>query len=262
MKYWDEITIIKVLALFLILVFIANGCIVPRSTGIDLEEKDNFYDVVTEYYIQDAVNVRYPQIQGLGDSIREQAINELIRNDLFETEINEQLREVEYVIDNYGVDEKYYLELDYEITMCTEKIFSVIYTGNGAFKTSAFSTYAIYAITVDLELVTIMKLSDFINVDSSLVEKMKSSTEVTNGAVKNGMDNETLLRVIQTDIEEKEESIIRCLSRMSGGYCTFAVSPDSLFISISIVHALGSYALIKIPYVHKDDNSEANSSAD
>jgi len=90
------------------------------------ETIDETYSIVTKTFIQGEVNVKYPQIQGLGDNDREQAINTLIKNSLFETQIDEQLKEVKYVVENHGIEEDYFLELEYEITMHTDKLLSIL----------------------------------------------------------------------------------------------------------------------------------------
>jgi len=210
------------------------------------ETIDETYSIVTKTFIQGEVNVKYPQIQGLGDNDREQAINTLIKNSLFETQIDEQLKEVKYVVENHGIEEDYFLELEYEITMHTDKLLSILYTGSGAFKSSAFPTYSIYAITIDLEQVTTLSLSDFTNVDEELIKKMQASTNVTNGAVKDGMDKEDLLYVVQVVTVEKAGYIIEALKGEPQSYYTFAITPDSLLISIMIDHASGDYALIEL----------------
>lgn len=205
------------------------------------------YDIYIESFIRDGVNVEYPQIQGLDDKVKEKAINTLIENNLFETQINEQLKEVAEVIKNHGIDEDFYLNLKYEVTLHTDKILSVLYTGTGAFKSSAFPTNSLNTITIDLEHVTTLNLSDFIDVDGTLIQKMKASTNVTNEAIKRGMNKETLFRIIEDIDAADEDFIIECHSGKPEGDYAFAVTPDSLLISIPINHACGDYVIIEVP---------------
>jgi len=75
---------------------------------------------------------------------------------------------------------------------------------------------------------------------------MQASTNVTNGAVKDGMDKEDLQYVVQVVTAEKAGYIIEALKGEPQSYYTFAITLDSLLISIMIDHASGDYALIEL----------------
>lgn len=132
---------------------------------------------------------------------------------------------------------------NYQVTMSTPELLSVIYTGNSKIEGAAFPTNDIYAITIDLKNSIKLKLSDFTTIDTNLAQKIKQSTAVTNEAVKNGMDRNDLITVIQnTDYQ----TLIKGLKE-EWAYNTFYVTPNSLVVSVDVAHAAGDYALVELP---------------
>lgn len=232
---------------------VEESCIIES----DIEERENIYEILEETFIDKTIgniDIKYPQMQGLADSEIESKINKLIKDNIFETQINEQVEEVKNDIEKYGSNEAYYLELDFEITMQTDKILSILYTGIGSFETSQFPTYNIYAIVIDLQNGTMLMLSDFIEIDNGLIDKMKNAISVTNGLYEDEeLNKEELFRILQIVTLEDEEFILKALKRESSGYYTFAIKPDSLLVSIAIAHASGDYILVEIPYEHVKD---------
>ena len=206
---------------------------------------NQLYLIITGTFLHGNIDVQYPQIHGLRDDFREKAINDLIKNDLPETQVK---KSIDYYKGDDKMDDKMdilALDLKYQVTMHTEEILSVLYTGQAKLEGGAFSTSAVYAITIDLKNVTKLKLTDFTSIDSNLVEKIKQSTNVTNDAVKNGMDKKHLIAGVQN---KNDQYIIDGLSE-EWGYYTFCVTPNSLIVSIAISHAAGDYALIEIQVI-------------
>ncbi|MDR1305971.1 MAG: DUF4163 domain-containing protein, partial [Treponema sp.] len=86
------------------------------------EFQETLYDIASGTFTQDEITIRYPQIHGLGDDAREKAINDLIVNDLIASQIPDQ-------------DDPYYhgtilnLNLEYEVTLRTPELLSVLFTG-------------------------------------------------------------------------------------------------------------------------------------
>jgi hypothetical protein len=224
----------------------------------EVKEKDNLkviykpkiekYEIVSTHYVQDGVDVKYPQITGLENKGKEEAINLLIKNNLFENWINDQVEDVRKTIEEYGVDDAYYLQLDYEVTISTGNVLSILYTGEGSFKTSAFPSYAIHTTTIDFEQIKLLSLSNFIDVDNHLLEEMKLSENIMNESIKLGASKEKMLKVTKDAIDSWEGGIIEALEGEPSGYYTFAVTSNSLLISISVFHAGGDYVIIEIPY--------------
>lgn len=208
----------------------------PTTTpSLNVETEKQPYTIVTAIFSQDNIKIEYPQIKGLEDKSKEKVINDLIKNDLLKNEVEEP-------INTYG-DGTLTMNWNYQVTLSTPELLSVIYTGNSEIEGAAFSTNDIYTITIDLKNATKLILSDFTTIDTNLAQKIKRSTVVTNEAVKNGMDTYDLITEIQN---EDDQTLIKGLSEQ-WPYYTFYVTPNSLVISIAVSHAGGDYALIELP---------------
>jgi len=232
-------TMKKMIWVLAALTFLVTGCIAgndqsssfSRDTAPE-QSQTEFYSIITETFEQGNVNVQYPQISGLGDDEKEKAINYLISDHILYTVIKVQ---------DESLMAEQTLELNYQVTAQTTGILSILYTGSANIEGSAFATNNVYAITIDLEDVIGLKLSDFTEVDTDLAKKIKQSTNITSSY--SGTFDERLLPAIQN---EKDNYIISGLTE-EWAYYTFCVTPDSLIVSIAISHAGGDYVLIEVP---------------
>lgn len=219
------------------------------SIILDIPEfSEPSYTIYTEYFIQGNINVQYPQIEGLSDKVLEQSINDFIETELFKIKIDEQLKEVQKTIE-HGVDDDYNLILEYNITMYTDELMSILYTDRGSYNTSQYPTDGVMGLTIDMKTGQKLKLSDFIQIDKNLIDKLKNSDNICNDALlKENMPKGEFIKVVQDELEHNSNFIIEVLHGELENLYTFAVSPNSLFISIIILHAAGDYALIEVPY--------------
>lgn len=202
------------------------------------------YEILTETYEQGEIRIQYPQIVGLSDEKKQEAINELIRNDLIKTQVDDVLEGLE----NDYCEDIFHLDLEYDIKMQSAEILSILYTGTSLIETLYDETYSTYysqeidAITINMKTAEKLKLTDFIDVDEELVRRIKDCKDYTNGAISDEEEKEALLPVIQ---EECADFIIDGLTDCWGPY-QFCVSPDALLISIGTVHAGGDYILFTL----------------
>lgn len=211
----------------------------PDSLSIDNGNgigKNQPYSISTATFSQYNIKIQYPQIKGLGDDSKEKTINDLIKNDVMN-------RQVEKPIKDYQDATKLTLELKYQVTMNTNELLSVLYTGYSNIEGSAHPNGDIYAITIELKNATKLRLSDFTTLDTNFVQKIKQSTAVTNEAVKDGMDKNDLITLIQN---KDDQTLIRGL-KGQWAYNTFYVTPNSLVVSVDVPHAAGDYALVELP---------------
>ena len=224
----------------------------PANVSDDSSE-GKLYSVVAELFVGDKDNkiyARYPQIQGLGDKEREDAINELIRSEFYRLNIEEQLKHVQQSWE-YGVEDYYYLKMDYDVMMQTDKLLSILYTEEGRFKTSFALCYSVQGITIDLERVEKLALTDFVTVDKRLLQRMRESEKVTNHFIdRDGKVDSSLLASVRENLDMSEDWLLEVLSGSldGGGGYTYAVSPEALHISVSISHAGGDYLLFELPF--------------
>ena len=210
-----------------------------NAPNLTAETKNQPYSITTATFSQDNINVQYPQISGLGDDSKEKALNNLIKNDVLNSQVEAPIKEYQDATHTKVLT----LDLKYQITMNTTELLSVFYTGRSDIVGSAHPNEAIYAITIDLKNPTKLKLSDFTTMDTNFAQKIKQSTAVTNDAVKNGMDKKGLITLIQ-GIDN--QTLIQGLQD-EWAYNSFHVTPNSLIVSVAVAHAAGDYALVELP---------------
>jgi len=210
-----------------------------NAPNLTAETKNQPCSITTATFSQDNIKVQYPQIRGLGDDSKEKTINDLIKNDVLNSQVEAPIKAYQDATHTKVLT----LDLKYQITMNTTELLSVVYTGRSNIVGSAHPNGAIYAITIDLKNATKLKLSDFTIIDTNLAQKIKQSTAVTNEAVKNEMDKNGLITLIQN---EDDQTLIKGLKE-EWGYYTFYVTPNSLVVSVAVAHAAGDYALVELP---------------
>lgn len=206
----------------------------------NVETKNQPYSITTATFSQDNIKIQYPQIIGLGDDSREKVINDLIKNDVLNGQVEAPIKAYQ---DATNAKVKLTLDLKYQVTMNTAELLSVVYTGYSLIEGSAHPTEDIYAISIDLKNTAKLKLSDFITMDTNLAQKIKQSTAVTNDSVKNGMNKNILIEAIQSI---DDQTLIQGLKNQ-WAYNAFYVTPNSLVVSVEVAHAIGDYALVELP---------------
>ncbi len=218
---------------------IPNKSVAVTQNPVTKNTENQSYSITTATYSQDNIKIEYPQIEGLPDNSKEKAINDLIKNDVLSSQVEEPIKNYQGAIEDKV---KITLDLKYQVKMNTTELLSVVYTGYSNIEGSAFPTKNIYGITIDLENVTKLKLSDFTTIDPTLAQKIKQSTAITNDAVKNGMDKNDLITAIKSI---DDQTLIEGLKEQ-WAYNTFYVTPDSLVVSVDVAHAIGDYAIIEL----------------
>lgn len=214
---------------------VAKPSTTTNTPDLAAETKKQPYQIITATFSQDNIKIQYPQIKGLGDDSKEKTINDLVKSDLFKNGVVEPI--------NFRGNDPLTMNWDYQVTMNTPELLSVVYTGNSRNERSAFPTDDIYAITIDLKNATKLKLSDITSIDTKLAQKIKQSTAVTNEAVKNGMDKNYLV----SDIQDNDDQTLIDGLKEQWAYYTFYVTPNSLVVSVAVFHVAGDYALIELP---------------
>ena len=204
------------------------------------------YQIVTSVYSEeDRVYFEYPQIQGMEDWAKQERINAIIYEDLIKTQITNVL---ESKGDSLQPDDKIVGNLEYAVTLQTERILSVFYFGRTAFENAHMRFGAAHGITIDLETETVLKLDDFMEINESLVQKIKESPYVMCPPLVYNNDKETYQFVLE-GIQNRDGELI--LSGLNGEYlvssCGFYLVSDAIVISIDIDYYLGDYALIMFP---------------
>lgn len=199
------------------------------ETDNEMLEEIYYIEFITYEYKN--IHVEYPVIRGLTDKGREEEINKLIENrillDIIQTDDIDRLNELNMVF-------------ECRITLQSQELLSFCNIGESfidGFK--PFNDF--YAMTIDIINAKELELSDFIEIDETLVERIKNSTDVTNQFVESGMDKKYLLLEIQ---DKDDESLIEDLTR---GWYGVVLEPDVIVVGVNVTYASGVYALIKLP---------------
>ncbi len=207
----------------------------------EIEYTEADYQIITETYEQGEIKLRYPQITGYEDEKKQEEINTMIRDDLMKTQVDEVLESIE----NDYLEIIPHLNLDYEITMQTAEILSILYTGNYQETNEFYSDpywFIVDALTIDMRNGRRLEITDFVDVDEELVKRIKECRDYTNEIIRNEQDKEDLSIVIQ---EARSDFIIEGLLDGHGEY-QFCVTPDALKVSIGTVHVGGDYIIFTL----------------
>ncbi len=251
----------KFISLFLSIVMmlpILSGCANQQRINLGASQprliEDLPYITVTNTYSDEEISIRYPRVMGLGDKSKEEEINELIKNDILESTINNLNidRSVGEIID---------LTMDFKVEMDTPEILSVIYTGISTcyrgqptldIRRSYIHENWVHTITINMETGSKLKLSDFTNIDMELVKRVKESEQVTNNVVENlilgygGADDiEECRQILSKIVRDKSDEYL--LKELEDNDDRFCVTSDSLIVAIGTYNAAGHFALVKIP---------------
>ena len=224
----------KILIAALLMPFVLAGC-AERSAQV----YSPAYFLHSETISQGNINIKYPQITGLADEAKQTAINNLIKNDLWETEVQSTINA--YKADNRNIANELALNLDYQVKLQTPQLLSILYTGTGSIAGGAFSN-EVYAITIDLKEAKKLQLADFVTVDTNFANEVLQSSKIAGPGVDFGARSDVLTEIHNSNAQ----SIIEGFNNQEA-YYTFDVAPDALEISIPISHAGGDYTLIEIP---------------
>lgn len=227
----------RVLFVMLAFLFLLSGCGSSRQEPVS--SGGTGYFLSTGETTQGTIHLRYPQITGLQDQKKQKTINEMIKTAIWESQVAPE-------IENYG-DDQLTLELQYRVTLQSDRLLSVVYTGTGNMKEGMHAYDAVDSITIDLQTAGRLRVSDFAAIDEAFIQKIGESTEMTNQAVEDGMDPDSFVEVVQGIVSQAVDtpyaSIIDELENGSAFYLT----TDALVVSLQVVEAYGGYALITLP---------------
>ncbi len=242
---------IKIYFLLVLLCLFLSGCNLSisqkREQSSDFADSSvsNLYTVVPEIISQGKITIKYPQIKGLGDDSKEKTINDIIKNTVWDNNV-ESIVIIYQDDQNVDVIKQLSQDLTYQVTLNTDALLSVVYTGTAYLEGGAFPTYVIDTITVDIKNAKKLELTDFTAIDNNLAQKIKHSTEVSNESVKEGMAQSNLIGEVQNF---DDQVLIQGLKEKYA-YYTYYLTPTSLVISVQVSHAGGDYALVTLPGKH------------
>ncbi len=217
----------------------------PVAQGTpDLTASPEAYQITTAEFNQDNIHIKYPQISGLQDASTEKAINDLIKNDIWDSQVQETLDAYE--------DEPINLDLDmtYEVTLLTDNMLSVMYSGSAYIEGGVHPNNTFHAITIDLKSGKRLFLCDFTQINKDLIEKLKQSKSIHNFVTDNEIQDDALLTELRNsligEIQDQDEKFM-IWDLKNQGDSAFYLTKDALVIRTYVSHVSGDYVLIDLP---------------
>lgn len=202
------------------------------------------YQITTAQLDQDGIHIQYPQIEALGDDGRENEINALIKNDIWESQVEDIIEACQ----TDGGSCRLNLDLKYRVTCRTEQILCAVYTGTSYIEGGIHPNQIFHAVTIDLKSGNRLYLTNFTEIDDTFVQKIKRSGAVTNVATE-GADAGQLSQIRENLMGElqnqSDRDMIWTLKNSSDS--NFFVTEDSLTVCVGVSHAAGDYVLVELP---------------
>ena len=196
------------------------------------------YEIGWGYFDQDQIHIDYPVLSGLADADLQEKINNLIYNDIYD-------KTVKSVQENYADEpdilEKLILDLTFRITLKTDDLLSIVYTGTGAISDGMHPNAELKTTTIDMRTGELLSLSDFVTVDEALVQRIQQADTVWSSTM-GDPDPGRLMWLIQ---EEDTGTILRILNAQASS-AVFYLTPHAIGIRLSVVHAAGDYAVVEL----------------
>lgn len=190
------------------------------------------YTIVSDNYVLDDkagnnIKIVYPKIIGFVDGNRQDEINNLLKNAAF--------------IATKQVDQNLTLDLDYTISLTTNRLISVQYDGFYYVTTAAHPINYFHTVNIDLETGKMLLLQDMVGVDDQLADKIINqgngvSEYLTSLEIEDIKNN----YLLDSRREDWNTTIYECNS--------FYLTPDHLGISFPTIHAMGDHIEYEIPY--------------
>jgi len=207
------------------------------------------YSVRSQTVSKGKVHIQYPQIGGMADAGKQEKINTLIKNDVWDANVGESLK-------LYPFDQISYT-IKYQVMMQTDRLLSINYTGKAYITGAAFPTNVLYTLTIDLNTMKKLKLSDFVPVDIDLVHQIENAAHVTD-YYGNPLSREDWQAELDQG-SQKATDEMTMLNLRDGAENSFYLTEVGLVIGLIGHHAGGDYVWVMLPgpYVESYVNTHA-----
>jgi len=199
---------------------------------INGEDKKADY-VINENVIEDKTDehniwIKYPQLSGSNSNLNE--INQTIKN-----------YAKDYIYNNYSVYAPpagfISIEIEYEITLSSCDLFSVVFYGYGNAKKAAHPNNEFFTLNINLQDAKQILISDLYQVDDNFItaclELWKSP--------------KALKKIERVELPEEKVLYLADENLKSNTFSIY-LTDDSLGITFNVSHAIGDHMEIEIPY--------------
>lgn len=252
---WAIICVILILVIVWVLTsMIAEINQDEKTQRAILDSTDN--NILLDGEIADIVDISYPQFESLSTKV-----NEIIKE--------EALSLVNKYIDA-AKEGTLMAEIDYEVKYKTDKFLSVVFSGMVYVKNAAHPNFHCYSVNIDIENECRMRLSDFIELDDTFIEKIKAE----NFTFEMWEDEETNETYYVNDYFPFDLERLSCADdnsareinryRMYGNSVYSYLTKNKIGIVFPVPHPIGDYKVIELDkdeymseaFISKNDSSK------
>ena len=230
----------------LILVIGLQGC-----KSVDTLKNSSYgsgYYIENTVYSPNGSYIEYPQLYGMDDQDVEYKLNNMIKDFIMKKSGITKEMETFLLPDGIIWTDTLTVNYNYEITLQTSEILSILFRGSSDFQSSPMDHYTnqeAYGLTIDIKTQTELKLADFASLNEELVEKIQDAPAVNSFG--ENIDEEEKQAMLGINNIDDKKKILEGLKNEYAFY-TYCISEKTLIISIPVAHASGDYMLLNICY--------------
>ncbi len=200
------------------------------------------YVIENESYKKEGVSIKYPQINKLGDDVKQSEINEMIKSEAFT------------VTDLYEDTDVSTIEIDFKITWKSKNLISIQYYASGFSKGAAYPVDLLYTINIDISKGSKLRLKDYINIDNNFVDKFRKY-KVKDPDINQASEGAFEYILDTYSVDDLLKYFDGADSSYNNSAFTFSYfTKDSLGISIEVPNAVGDHTEIELKYKDIKEN--------
>lgn len=210
------------------------------------------YETIKKTFTEGKITITYPEVTGLKDTNKQQAINELIKNEIIQ--IKNQLTSP-----SHEPSDDPSIEIDYKISLCNANMLSIQYSGIFLAPKVAHPSMLFYTTNVNINSASKVRLSDVITIDKNLIQKFREGTinlnEEKRLAVTEYINSQFNSGALSDDkLINKFSSLADDSTKEYPSEVNSYFTENSIGISIQIPHAIGDHAEFEIKYSDIHEN--------
>lgn len=184
------------------------------------------YSINKQEFIRRNINVQYPKYNALINEDTASNVNNII----YEKFVEQQFGGNEEDLNSWTI-----YNADYQVMLSTSDLISIVEegdaTGNGG-----IHDYFSESLTIDLNTLKKLKLTDFVIIDENFVSKVKNPSDLMGAP---NSSREDLIEIINSYSHEK-------IMKQMNEFTPFFVTENAIWVQISVPHLAGKYAWVKI----------------
>lgn len=226
----------------------------PAPTSISLK-----YDLVDETYVNKNISIRYPQMTALGNSSKQDHINQLLKNDALKILSNYRQWTA---FTNKPYEDVVSTSIDYAVKWQGANLLSIAYSGHSVLDGTR-TERDFHTINLDLNAESELALKDFVNIDRRFADYFVNKAFLSKSSLSSEPeDNMMITQEFYDSLDflygissaPKYDELIAYLSETDSKNtdsivtsCDFSyITDDSLGIAVMVSRAAGNYSEFEI----------------